>query len=185
MNKNTHCYLKRKEEQKIAKGKYAGKKALNVKPFAMLLAIGVLMGTAIGGTLAWLTDDTDPVTNTFAVGDINIKLEETWNADSDDADKENDHWEGKLIPGTDLSKDPKVTVLKDSEACWLFVKVTETNWPAMKESDGQTRKVKYEIADGWNLVDGETDIYFRKVDATTDDTPFYVLKNNKVSVSNG
>ena len=59
-------------------GKYCnGKKSLNMKPLAVLLALTLLVGCAIGGTIAWLTAQTGEVVNTFTVGDINIKLEET------------------------------------------------------------------------------------------------------------
>lgn len=43
---------------------------------AILMFVLVLSFT-IGGTLAWLTDTTEPVTNTFTYGDINITLAET------------------------------------------------------------------------------------------------------------
>ena len=47
-------------------------------------------------------------------------------------------------------------------------------------------KVTYSIADGWTKGDGTnipTDVYYREVSAVTADTDFYVLKNNKVTVS--
>ena len=45
-------------------------KALVVAMCALVLALGV------NATLAWLTDKTDEVENTFTVGDINITLQE-------------------------------------------------------------------------------------------------------------
>ena len=36
-----------------------------------------VMVASIGGTLAWLTDQTGPVTNTFTAGNIDITLDET------------------------------------------------------------------------------------------------------------
>ena len=39
--------------------------------FALALALG------IGGTVAWLTAQTQSVVNTFTIGDINIELDET------------------------------------------------------------------------------------------------------------
>ena len=76
---------------------------------AILMFVLVLSFT-IGGTLAWLTDTTEPVTNTFTYGDINITLAETTEV-------------YKMVPGNSISKDPSVTVESGSEACWLFVKV--------------------------------------------------------------
>ena len=47
------------------------------KTLALVLALTLLVAGVIGGTLAWLTDQTDEVKNTFTVGDINIDLTET------------------------------------------------------------------------------------------------------------
>lgn len=152
---------------------------VSVKLFAMMLAVALLVGGAVGGTLAWLTARTDPVVNTFTYGDINISLSET----------KPDNNQAKIIPGVDIEKDPKVTVKAKSEACWLFVKVVEANWPDFKETDNTTRKVKYEVMtgeNGWTKltgVEGVDNVYYREVGAVTADTDFAVLKDNKVTVS--
>lgn len=125
------------------------------KTVAILLALVLAIGCAVGGTLAWLISKTDSVVNTFTYGDINIDLAETTGTDY------------KITPGVNISKDPKVTVKANSEACWLFVKVEEGNWPDLKETDGTTRKVNYAIEDGWTALDSQTGVYYRKVDATT------------------
>lgn len=171
-------------------GKYTKRKGVATKTLVLALAIMLIVGCSIGGTLAWLTAETDSVVNTFTVGDINIDLTETWNAKSQGSN-ENDIWTGKLVPGTNLTKDPTVTVKADSEACWLFVKVEEANWPTYtyKDEDENTlRKVDYEIADGWTqLVDKDSKevpgVFYREVGAATTDTSFKVLKNDVVTVS--
>lgn len=137
---------------------------LSGKLVVAMLAVTLLIGCAIGGTVAWLTAKTDPVVNTFTYGDINITLAETTGKDY------------KIIPGVDIPKDPKVTVNANSEACWLFVKVEE----AGTFVDG---KVTYSIADGWTTLTGQTDVYYREVSAATTDTEYYVLEGNKVTVS--
>ena len=105
------------------------------------------------GTLAWLVAKTDPVVNTFTYGDINIDLSESENLNL------------KMIPGNDITKDPKVTVEANSEACWLFVKVEESN----NFDDFMT----YAIASGWTLYNTTTTGSDIKTDDTTDDT--YVI----------
>ena len=134
------------------------KKGVSTKVFLSLLALVLVVGCAVGGTIAWLTATTDPVVNTFTYGKINIELTETTGA------------EYKIIPGVNISKDPKVTVKADSEACWLFVKVAE-------EGAFVTDKVTYSIKDGWKVLDATNHpgVYYRKVDAVTADTDFYVL----------
>lgn len=105
--------------------------------------------------------------NTFTYGDINIDLAETTGTDY------------KITPGVNISKDPKVTVKANSEACWLFVKVEE-------QGTFVADKVTYGIADGWRKGDGKgipKNVYYREVGAVTDDTPFNVLKDNQVIVS--
>lgn len=148
------------------------RRGISTKALVALLAFVLVIGCSLGGTLAWLTDETDEVTNTFTVGDINITLDETTK-------------DYKILPGVDIPKDPKVTVLKDSEACWLFVKVDEVNWPNFM--DGENRKVNYSIADGWALLDEEKHpgVYYREVDAATAEKgeTYGVLLNNEVTVS--
>ena len=148
------------------------KKGVSTKVFLSLLALVLVVGCAVGGTIAWLTATTDPVVNTFTYGKININLgESTGNAYT-------------IIPGVNISKDPKVTVKAGSEACWLFVKVEEANWPTF--TVGENRKVSYDIEAGWTQGDGTDipkDVYYRSVSASDKNQDFYVLKGNMVYVS--
>lgn len=140
---------------------------VGMKTFVAMLALVLVIGCAVGGTVAWLVSSTDAVVNTFTYGDINITLSETTGDDY------------KIIPGVNIDKNPKVTVEKDSEACWLFVKVEE-------EGTFVANKVTYSIADGWTKGDGTkipANVYYRAVDAVNDDTDFPVLKDNKIYVS--
>ena len=140
---------------------------LSGKLVVAMLAVTLLIGCAIGGTVAWLTANTAPVVNTFTYGDINITLAETTGTNY------------KIIPGVDISKDPKVTVKKDSEACWLFVKVEQ-------RGTFVTDKVTYSIADGWTKGDGTNipeNVYYREVPAAAADTIFDVIQGNKIIVS--
>lgn len=142
----------------------------------LVLALALIVGVAGGATFAWLTAKTDPVVNTFTYGDINITLEENTGSDY------------KIIPGVAIKKDPLVTVLAKSEACWLFVKVEEENWPALTYVDGENtvRKVNYDIAGGWTKGDGTdipANVYYREVAAKDADQKFPVLKDNMITVS--
>ncbi len=142
---------------------------LSGKLVVAMLAVTLLIGCAIGGTVAWLTAKTDPVVNTFTYGDINIELTET----------KPENKQAKIIPGVNIEKDPKVTVKANSEACWLFVKVEEAGTFV-------TDKVTYSIDTGWTKLTGVTgvdNVYYREVGAVTADTDFAVLKDNKVTVS--
>lgn len=152
---------------------YEKRRSVSSKLFVMMLALVLVFGCAVGGTIAWLTAKTDPVVNTFTYGDINIELTETMPANR----------QAKIIPGVDIEKDPKVTVKADSEACWLFVKVEEKDWPAFKEADGTTKKVSYAMANDWAALDGVAGVYYREVDAVTADTTYGILAGDIVTVS--
>lgn len=152
------------------------------KTVAILLALVLAIGCAVGGTLAWLISKTEPVVNTFTYGDINIDLyEHKYNASENKlgTEKVEKVVNYKIIPGVDLPKDPTVEVKANSEACWLFVKVEE-------QGTFVANKVTYGIADGWRKGDGEkipTNVYYREVNAVTADTSFNVLEDNQVIVS--
>ena len=144
------------------------KKGVSGKVFALVLAAALVLGAGIGGTLAWLTDKTDPITNTFTVGDINIELTETMGG----ANKQ-----FKMVPGNQIAKDPKVTVKAGSEACWLFVKIDKsTNFDTY---------LTYEVDTSvWTKLEGVTEtVYYREVAAATSDTTYSVLVDDQVSVS--
>lgn len=132
------------------------------KTIALLLALVLVVGGVIGGTIAWLTDTTEEVKNTFTVGDINIELTE-----SDDLDL-------KMVPGNEIEKDPKVTVEANSEDCWLFVKVTE--------SDNLDTFITYNMAEGWKALTGVDGVYYRSVSASDANQAFSVLADDKVTV---
>ena len=131
------------------------------KTLALVLALTLLVAGVVGGTLAWLTDQTAEVKNTFTVGDINIDLTET-TADY------------KMVPGNTITKDPTVTVKANSEACWLFVKVTE--------SENLDTFITYAIADDWTVLPGVDGVYYREVPASAADQTFSVLAGDAVTV---
>lgn len=133
------------------------------KIITLCVAVSLILGVAVAGTLAWLKDQTDNVVNTFTVGNIDITLEETTT-------------DYKMVPGADIEKDPVATVEGGSEACYLFVKVTESTVPALDDY------IEYEIADGWTLLTGTTDIYYREVAASNTDQEFSVLKDDQVTI---
>lgn len=140
------------------------RRSISGKMFVTMLAVVLLVGCIIGGTVAWLTDQTNPITNTFTYGDINITLQETTGKDY------------KIIPGVDIEKDPKVTVKANSEDCWLFVKVAASG--TFVEG-----KVTYAVAEGWTALTGNDGVYYRAVSSGTADQSFSVLAGNQITVS--
>ena len=134
-----------------------------MKKKGIALASALILGitAAVGGALAWLSDETEPVENTFSPSTINIALEGTKK-------------DFQMVPGCTIAKDPTVTVLNGSEACYLFVKLDKSeNFDAFLE---------YRIAVGWTALDGVTDVYYRQVETDGIGTGYSVLQNNQVTV---
>lgn len=144
------------------------KKKILVPAVASLM----LMSGVVGGSLAYLIDTTGPVKNTFTVGNVDITLEETGTTDGNGVATKN----FKMVPGNSISKDPKVTVLADSEACWLFVEVIE--------SDNLRDFIDYELNSSWIALDEEKQpgVYYREVEDAKENKEFSVLANDTVTV---
>ena len=143
-------------------------RTVSIKIAALIAAIVLVIGCTAGGTVAWLVSKPDPITNVFTVGNINAELTE-------------EAKEFKIVPGVNITKNPIATVKAKSEDCYLFVQLTEENWPNFTEADNTTRKVKYEIENGWTKL--EDGVYYREVDKSEVDQAFPVLKDNQVTVS--
>lgn len=156
-------------------GKFA-KRGVATKVMMVILAVMLVAGISVGGTLAWITAKSSEVVNTFTYGDINITLQEHELLENGSlGNKEVQKNSYKFIPGVDLNKDPFVTVEAGSEACWLFVKVVETDWPA-------TEKISYSVDSAWTKL--EDGVYYREVAASDVDQDFCVLAGNKITVAN-
>lgn len=145
-----------------------------LKTIMLMLSVTTLVFSIVSGTLAWLVAETKPVVNTFTYGDINITLEESDTNDGDGDPYTNTY---RMIPGKQIEKDPTVTVKKDSEDCWLFVKIEKSVDPAKFDDF-----MEFAIADGWTPLKDVEGVYFRAVDSSKDDIKFPVLKDNKVKV---
>lgn len=98
------------------------------KIVALLLCAVLLVGATIAGTVAYLTSQ-DQVVNTFTVGNVQIYLDEidydNSKTDPEEGvtgrDKANEY---HLLPGHEYAKDPTVTVLANSEECYVRMIMT-------------------------------------------------------------
>lgn len=98
------------------------------KALLLTLCAVLLVAASVLGTMAYLTS-TDTVTNTFTVGKVEIKLDETDVTDPNGPRVKANSY--KLMPGTTYTKDPTVTVLKGSEESYVRMKVTFNNATAI------------------------------------------------------
>lgn len=145
------------------------------KSLTILIAVVLVVVCAIGGTLAWLTAQTQEVTNTFTVGNIDITLTETGAIDTDN-DEFVDSKSYSMVPGTVLDKDPKITVAGGSEKCYLFVKVDK--------STTLDTYIAYTIDSGWKNVPNADGVYYQIVNKNAGNRDFGVLANDTVTVKN-
>ena len=133
------------------------------KMLILVACVALIAGLAIGGTLAWLQDVDDPVTNTFTPTNIDVELDET----TDD----NNDGKFQIIPSVDIAKDPKVTASSNVDY-YVFVKVTETNWNTyFEDADKLTYSVDTSV---WTQLTGSVNgisanekVYYAAVDADT------------------
>lgn len=152
----------------------SNKKFIAILSVFVMLALTMVVGCAVDGTVAWLVSESESSVSTFTLGDINIKL--TGESESQPL---------KIIPGVEIKRSLKVTVEPNSEACWLFVKVEGTNWPAIQDTNG-TAKVSYSVAGGtddWKTLEGNPGVYYREVSAGDAQTGVVYDVNCNVTVS--
>ena len=149
------------------------------KKLALLLAVVMVFGITVGATLAWLSDSTPEVKNTFTVGDIKITLTETWNKDTNN-DGAADAWEAQLLPGKEYEKDPVVAVdgNETNVDCYLFVKFEEKNNPATYLTYTSTLSQDK----GWTKL--EDGVWYRIVYVDDDVKSWNLLEGDKVTVKN-
>lgn len=125
------------------------KKALLFTFCAVLLVVASVLGT-----MAYLTSS-ETVTNTFTVGKVNIKLDET-EVKPDGSKKSGERVqknEYHLIPGHTYIKDPTVTVLEDSEKSYVRMIVNVKNIEQLKEAlPNRGATAKYYGSDGTFLL---------------------------------
>lgn len=140
------------------------RRGINIRPVAMALALVLLVGAVVGGTIAWFIDETPAKENIFTVGNIDIDLTET-------------KTDFKMVPGCTIDKDPKVSVTDGSEDCWLFVKIDE--------SANLDEFITYAVATGWTAGDGTSipgNVWYRSVMADDTERVFSVLTGDEVTV---
>lgn len=113
------------------------------KLLTTLGAVALIGAIGVGSTFAYLSATTETVTNTFTVGNVSFEggleggLTESLvkrgtdgkYVDADEAGvwsvKENKY--ENLVAGEDLYKDPTVHIAANSEDCWVYAKIVNTN----------------------------------------------------------
>ncbi|MBQ4628237.1 MAG: hypothetical protein IJB44_04075 [Clostridia bacterium] len=113
-----------------------------------LVALVMIVGCVVGGTLAWLSAKSNTVTNTFTYGDIEINL---WETDLENNKTETGVAYSNIVPGATVPKDPTITVIENSENCYVYAKVTNN-----VVLDGKTVVTCNIDGDNWTLIGSKT-----------------------------
>lgn len=151
------------------------------KLVSLCLVVALVLTAAIGGTMAYFTDVSDDVENTFAIGDIDIELTETAGVKDgntvvqDIKEGVNGYSYSNLMPSYEIVKTPVVTNESDNNDAYVRVFITMNNYVAINEAidavyeKGTTEDEKVastqpkydEIFDNWGIqhrkiFDGKT-----------------------------
>ncbi len=88
------------------------------KIITLITATSLFASLAIGGTLAYFTDE-DAAKNTFTVGDVDVELDEpSWTQEEGG---------NMLLPGMEYDKDPTITLQPTSQPSYVFLEMTLDN----------------------------------------------------------
>ena len=141
-----------------------------MKNWSKVIAIAVcavsLVAASVLGTIAALMVRSDTVTNTFTVGKISIKLDESrvdtaGNVIDNQRVLANTY---KLFPAKNYTKDPELHVEAGSESCYLFIQVTNGIAAIEDQTEGSTIEDQI-LKNGWTHLDDG--IYWRLYTDTT------------------
>jgi len=162
------------------------------KTVALLMVLTLLVGGIVGGTMAWLFDKTDSVTNTFVVGNIGeLSLSEDTTATGAN------YKDGKYLitPGVDIVKNPVVTYTPATEGngilnvdAYVFVKVefgANSDW-AKNGKTYESDFLTWSMADAWIQLDGQENVYYQVIEEenlTSADVTMPVIRNDTITVS--
>ena len=141
----------------------------NQKKFILIMCLVVVVGGVLAGTLAWLSSRSGTVVNNFIGSNLEIDLAESTT-------------EYVMQPHLTIPKDPTVTVKANSEACWLFLQV--------KESDAQANGSGLDVVQGGvttKRYDDENgtyrDLSFSVVEGTNEFNGWNLMTNEEVATA--
>lgn len=161
-------------------GRHAGRRSVR-QVLVLVLAFVLVIGAAVGGTLAWLTAQTDEVKNTFTsatlfanpTSDFTLWENEATDDDGDGLfvlsdtvadDGKNDY---DILPGVDIPKNPTITIDDLQENAYLYIKVEGT----------LPTGLGYELDSCWTPVVGYAGVF-----VYTDDNNSHVIKPGDLTV---
>ena len=139
----------------------------------LILALTMLLGATFGGTLAYLTDTSGSVKNTFTIGNVGkLELKETTSS-------------YVVVPGLDIKKDPTVTYSGNNINAYVFVQVSASAknggvWTSEGGAYSLNGKMTWTVDSAWTQL--EKDVYYQSVKANASLTS-HIIAGDKIYVS--
>ena len=137
------------------------------KALLLVMSALLLIVSTVFATMAYLTSQTNKITNTFTVGNVTITMDEAkvdvYGNPLDASDnivnvsaatrREGNSY--KIIPGHTYVKDPTIHIGATSEDCWLFVKLVNP-----LEGIIASKTITEQMQDnGWTIIDATNNIW--------------------------
>lgn len=107
------------------------------KILALCLVVVLAVTAVTGATLAYFTDTTEVVNNTFTMGKVKIDLDEAKVDDDgkaikpEERVKKNDYTPTNMVPGHIFEKDPTIHVEAGSEESYIFLDMTINKYSSL------------------------------------------------------
>ena len=116
----------------------------------MALSLALVAVIAVGGTLAYLTDNTGTMTNTFTFGKLQVEQKET--ADGVAVSDGSGHDYENLLPGATVQKDVKIKLVDNKTKAYVYVAVKNDNSTAVQYGNGEGDGFKAGVTNDWKPV---------------------------------
>lgn len=146
----------------------------------MALSVCMVAVVAVGGTMAYLSDNAESVTNTFSFGSIDVTLSEDEPAPMENetitANNDNGYDYKNVVPGQTLNKAPELTVTTPVDA-YVFARVTVgTNLSLGDITEGwqevpETENVWYKAVSGQDGVQDLSTLFTKVTVGTSNEKP--------------
>ena len=124
------------------------------KILTMALALVLVAGLSVGGTLAYLQAQTEAVVNTFTYGNVDVELKENRVDSATGKFVEGSNLDAttntysSLVPGRALQKNPTVILGNESETSYVFV-----------EFKNNTNYLECAMDTNWTVIDSDRGVY--------------------------
>ena len=128
-----------------------------------VIILSLVVTAGVGSVIAYFASISGPVVNTFTVGQVELEL----------ADAEVGVIQ--LVPGTTAERTSVVTVKRDSEDCYVYVKIEQPR--------ELTQYTSYELAEGWINLGGIDGVYYRQVPKSAVNMKYHVFKNDEIAIA--